>query len=62
MKCVEAIVEREQRPLAEGNDDGLLLGGEHGRVGLARPHRSVFNTGMLAPFSHGLGVEVVALG
>ena len=60
LKGVEAIVEREQRPLTEGNDNGLLLRGEDSRVGMARPHRSIFNIGTLAPFSHGLGVEVVA--
>ena len=62
LQSVEAIVEREQRPLTEGHDDGLLLRSENGRVGQARPHRSVFNAGTLAPFSHGLGVEVIALG
>src|SRR2546421_6533446 len=60
LKGVEAIVEREQRPLTEGNDDGLLLRSENTRVGLARPHRSVCNAGTLAPFSYCLSVEVVA--
>src|SRR5207253_5366170 len=60
LEGVEAIVKRQQRPLTEGHDDSLLLRSENGRVGQARPHRSVFNAGTLAPFSHGLGVESIA--
>jgi hypothetical protein len=62
LKCVEAIVERQQRPLTEGDDDGLLLRSENSRVGLSRIHPSVFNAGTLAPFSHGLRIEVIARG
>src|SRR5947209_7398508 len=60
LQSVKTIVEREQRPLTEGDDNGLLLCGEDSRVGLARPHPGIFDGGTLAPFSHGLGVEVVA--
>jgi hypothetical protein len=62
LQGVEAIVEREQRPLTEGDDHDLFLHGEHGRARLARPHLGIFNSDSLAPLSHGLGVEVVALG
>src|SRR5215204_817282 len=60
LQGVEAVVEREQRPLTEGYNDGSLLRGEHGRARLTRPHRGVFDGGALAPFSHRLSV-VIAL-
>ena len=41
LKRVEAVVERQQRVPAEGDDDCLLLGREHGRAGLLRPHARV---------------------
>ena len=62
LQGVEAVVEREQRPLTEGYDHGFLPRGEHGRARLTRPHRGVFDGSALAPFSHRLGVEVIALG
>ena|SRR5436305_11395668 len=62
LQGVEAIVEREQRPLTEGYNDGFLLGGEHGRARLTRPHRGIFDGRTLAPFSHRLSVEVIAHG
>ncbi len=37
LQSVKAVVEREQRPLMEGDDDDLLLHGKHSRVRLTRP-------------------------
>src|SRR6185369_9440646 len=51
LKGVEAVVEREQRPLTEGYNDGFLLRSEHGRARLTRPHRGVRDGSPLAPFS-----------
>ena len=62
MQGVEAVVEREQRPVTVGHNDGFLLRREHGRARLTRPHRGIFDGRTLAPFSHRLSVEVIALG
>ena len=61
LQGVEAVVEREQRPLTEGYNDSLLLRGEHGRARLTRPHRGILDCSAVAPFSHRLSVEVIAL-
>lgn len=61
LKGVEAVVERERRPLTEGCNGGFLLRGEHGRARLTRPHRGIFDGRTLALFSHRLSIEVVAL-
>lgn len=62
LERVEAIVEREQRALTKGNDHGFLLRSMDGRVGLARPHRGIFDGCALTPFSHRLNVKVITLG
>ena len=49
LQGVEAVVEREQRPLTEGHNDGFLLRREHGRARLTRPHRGIFDGRTLAP-------------
>ena len=45
LKRVEAIIERQQRMLAEGDDERLFLGGEDGRARRLRPHRRVMDEG-----------------
>src|SRR5215212_7274837 len=59
---VEAVVERQQRVPAEGDDDRLLLGREHGRAGLPRPHTRIGGGLSPAPLLHGGWADAVALG
>ena len=47
---------------AKGDDHGLLLDGEHGRVDLLGTHASVAGGGALAPFLDGGGADPVPTG
>lgn len=40
LQTIEAVVERQQRVLAEGDDDRLLLDCEHGEARLLGAHRA----------------------
>ena len=59
LQGVEAVVERQERVTAEGHDDRLLLGGEHGGARLARPDRTVLDAGPSLPLRHRLRVQPV---
>lgn len=61
LKSVEAIVERQQRMPAKGNDNGFLLKGKNGGL-RRRPGLSVRNRGPLPPLGYGLRVDPMALG
>lgn len=43
LEGIQAIVERQQRLLTKGYNHDFLFSAKHSRVGLARPHPSVFD-------------------
>src|SRR5215210_8899476 len=62
LEGVEAVVQRQQRVPPNGNDDGLLFHGQHGRARLLRPHRLVSNGLALAPLLDCGGADTGAPG
>src|SRR5664279_2824864 len=62
LKGVEAIVEREQRVPAEGDDDRLLLGRKYSRLGFFRPCPQIGDRRSLLPFRDRLLIDPVSLG
>jgi hypothetical protein len=62
LEGVEAVVERQQRMTAEGNDDGLILDRQDRGSGLLRASAQVGDGGPPPPLGHGLGVDPVAPG
>ena len=62
LQRIKAIIERQQRMLAESDGDGLFLRRQHRRSRHLRPHGGVLDEVALLPFSDGLGIETVALG
>ena len=54
LQGVEAIVERQQRMPAEGDDDRLLLDRQNRRLWLLRPGPLIGDRGALLPFGDGL--------
>lgn len=61
LQCIEAVIERQQRISAKGNDNGLLLDVEHRRSRLFRAGRKVRNRGPLPPLGDGLLIVPVTL-
>jgi hypothetical protein len=61
LQSVEAVVERQQGVLAEG-DDGLFLDGQDGRSGLPRPSRQIGDRRPRLPLGDGLRINPVAPG
>lgn len=62
LERVEAVVERQERVLAEGYDGRFFLRGERRRAGLLRPHRRVVSERALLPLRDGLAVDAVTRG
>lgn len=62
LEGVEAVVERQQGIAPEGDDDGLVLGGEDCRLRFLRAGLKIGDRGPLFPFGDGLRVDAVALG
>jgi hypothetical protein len=56
------VVQRQQRLLAEGHDNGLLGGRQHRALRRLRPHRRIGRPGPLAPFGYCLRVQPIAGG
>src|SRR5664279_4475385 len=59
LKGVEAVIERQEGVLAEGDDGGFLLDRQYRRMRTLRPHRCVMHKGPLAPLGDRLGVQPV---
>lgn len=55
LQGVEAIIQRQERVAAEGDDDSFLLNGERGGMCLARPGGQISDGGALAPLAIVLG-------
>jgi hypothetical protein len=62
LEGVEAIVQRQQGVLAEGDDDRLFLDREHRGMRCSRPRRAICGGIPLPPFGDGLRVDAMALG
>src|SRR6185312_4778905 len=60
LKGVETIVERQQRMLAEGDDQRFFLLGENRRMRLLRSHPSVAGRTSPPPFGDRLRIDPVA--
>lgn len=61
LKRVEAVIERQQHVLAEGDDDRLLLNAQYCRMSILRTGRQVLDRGALLPLRNGLLVDAVPL-
>src|SRR6478672_8994172 len=59
LQGIEAVVERQQRMLAEGDDDSLFLGRQDCRARSFRPHGNVVDEGPFAPLGDCLVVQPI---
>lgn len=62
LQGVGAIIERQERVPAEGDDNRLLLNGKRRGMRLLRTGRQIFDCCTPLPLRHGLMVDPVALG
>ena len=62
LQGIQAVIQRQQGMPTEGDDDGLVLDGEHGGSRLLRPGRQVVDGAALPPLGDGLLVDAVAAG
>src|ERR1700682_2881521 len=62
LKSIEAVIQRQQRMLAKGDDDGLVLRRQTGGFWLFRASRKIGHRTALLPFCEGFRIEPVALG
>lgn len=62
LQSVQAIVQRQQRVSAEGDEDRLLLDRENGRARFLRTGLAILRSLALPPPGHGLRVDPVAPG
>jgi len=59
LQVIEAVVERQQGMLAEGDDDSLFLGRQHCRARSFRPHGTIVDEGPFAPLGDCLVVQPI---
>jgi hypothetical protein len=57
LQGIEAIVERQQRVPAEGNDDRFVFDRKLGGLCRLRAGRKIANEAAFLPFGDGLGVD-----
>src|SRR5579871_2396991 len=62
LQSVQAIIQRQQRVTAKGDDDSLLLDRQNGRPRLLRTGLAVIEGSALPPLRNRLRVDPVALG
>lgn len=62
LQSVEAVIERQQRMLAERNDRRLLLRRQNGRTHDLRTHRRIVSKGPLAPLGDRFLIKAVLRG
>jgi hypothetical protein len=60
LEGIEAIIERQERVLAKGDDQRFFRFAEHCRPRLSGSHPSIAHRTTSAPFSSGLGIDAVA--
>jgi len=61
LKRIEAIVQRQERVPAKGNDDGLFLDRQHRGLCIRRAGRKIADRTAFLPLGHGLLVDAVRL-
>jgi hypothetical protein len=61
LQTAEDVIQRQECPPPEFNDDGFLGGGENRALRL-RPHRRVVGVSALSPFQDGFDVEAILAG
>lgn len=59
LQCVETVIQRQQRVLAEGDDHRLLRGREHGRAHGLGAHWRIVDKGAFTPLGDGLLIKTV---
>jgi hypothetical protein len=62
LQGIEAVVERQQRVLAEGDDDGLFFRRQDCRMWGLRTHRGIMDKRPLTPLGDRLLVQAVLCG
>jgi hypothetical protein len=62
LECIEAIIQRQQRVSAKGNDDRLVFNRQHGRRRLLGAGLQIANEATFLPLGNGLWVDAVAPG
>ena len=62
LQGMEAVIERQQCVLAEGDHDRLFGFAQYGRSGRLRPHRRVVGRAPALPFDDGLRIDPMAAG
>ena len=62
LQGVEAIVERQERVAPEGDDDGLVCGGEHRGAGVCRAGSEVMDRASLPPLGDRLRIDAMPPG
>jgi hypothetical protein len=62
LQGVEAVVERQQRVPAKGNDDGFVLNRENGRSRLSRPGWQIGDRASPLPLGDGFLIDAVSAG
>lgn len=62
LQRIQAIIKGQQRMLAKGDDDGLLLNRQDRRLGSSRPPRLVVHRASFLPSGDSLCVDPVPIG
>jgi hypothetical protein len=62
LQGIEAVIERQQSVLAEGDDDRLFALAKNRRPGRLRPHRRITCRGPAPPLRDGLWIDSMAAG
>src|SRR4029077_8793184 len=62
LQGIEAVVERQERMPAKGDDDRFVLDRQHRGLRFSRSSRQIGDRPALAPLGHGLLVDPVVLG
>jgi hypothetical protein len=62
LECIEAIVQRQQRVPAKGNDDGFVFGRQDRGLRIRGAGGKIADRTALLPLGHGILVDAVASG
>ena len=62
LQGIQTVVERQQRVLANGNDDRFLLDGQHGGAGMLRPLPWIGHRAALPPIGYCLRADAMTTG
>jgi hypothetical protein len=59
LQCVQTVIQRQQRQLAEGHNGGFLRSRKYRRTNFFWPHRYIVREGTTSPFGNRLGIDSV---